>query len=54
MKIIIFGIGAMGSVYAGLFADAGHDVVGIDPWPIISRRLMTKACVLAVPAVIVC
>lgn len=32
MKIVIFGIGAMGSVYAGLFADAGHDVVGIDPW----------------------
>ena len=33
MKIAIFGIGAMGSVYAGLFADKGHDVVGIDPWP---------------------
>ena len=33
MKIAVFGIGAMGSVYAGLFADAGHDVVGIDTWP---------------------
>ena len=33
MKIAIFGIGAMGSVYAGLFTDNGHDVVGIDPWP---------------------
>ena len=32
MKIVIFGIGAMGSVYGGLFADAGHDVIGIDAW----------------------
>ncbi|MEQ8230197.1 MAG: 2-dehydropantoate 2-reductase [Gammaproteobacteria bacterium] len=32
MKIGIVGIGAMGSVYAGLFAAAGHEVWGIDTW----------------------
>ena len=33
MKIAIVGTGAMGSVYAGLFAKAGHDVCAIDVWP---------------------
>ena len=32
MKIAIVGAGAMGSVYAALFADAGHEVWVIDPW----------------------
>ena len=32
MKIAIFGIGAMGSVYAARFAEAGFGVVAIDPW----------------------
>lgn len=32
MKIAIFGIGAMGSVYAGLMAEAGHQVWGVDLW----------------------
>lgn len=32
MKIAILGIGAMGSVYAGLLADAGLDVWGVDTW----------------------
>ena len=32
MKIAIVGCGAMGSVYAGLLADGGHDVWAIDPW----------------------
>ncbi len=32
MKIAIFGVGAMGSVYAALLADAGHEVVAIDVW----------------------
>ncbi|MEQ8663304.1 MAG: 2-dehydropantoate 2-reductase [Gammaproteobacteria bacterium] len=32
MKIGIVGIGAMGSVYAGLLAAAGHEVWGIDTW----------------------
>lgn len=32
MKIAIVGTGAMGSVYAGLFATAGHEVWAIDAW----------------------
>ena len=32
MKIAIFGVGAMGSVYAALLADAGHEVFAIDVW----------------------
>jgi 2-dehydropantoate 2-reductase len=32
MKIAIVGTGAMGSVYAGLFAKAGHEVWAIDTW----------------------
>ncbi len=32
MKIGIIGAGAMGSVYAGLMADAGHDVWMFDAW----------------------
>ena len=32
MKIAIIGAGAMGSVYAGLLADAGNDVWAIDLW----------------------
>jgi 2-dehydropantoate 2-reductase len=33
VKIAIVGCGAMGSVYAGLFAAAGHEVWAIDAWP---------------------
>ena len=32
MKVAIVGCGAMGSVYAGLFAAAGHEVWAIDRW----------------------
>jgi 2-dehydropantoate 2-reductase len=32
MRIAIIGAGAMGSVYAALFAEAGHEVVVVDPW----------------------
>lgn len=32
MKIAIFGVGAMGSVYAALLADAGHEVIAVDVW----------------------
>jgi 2-dehydropantoate 2-reductase len=32
MKIAVVGAGAMGSVYATLFAEAGHDVWAIDQW----------------------
>lgn len=32
-KVIIVGMGAMGSVYAGLMQDAGHEVHGVCKWP---------------------
>ena len=32
MKIAVMGTGAMGSVYAGLFASAGNEVWAIDVW----------------------
>jgi 2-dehydropantoate 2-reductase len=32
VKIAIFGVGAMGSVYAGLMAEAGHDIWAVDVW----------------------
>jgi len=32
MKIAIVGVGAMGSIYAALLADAGHEVWAIDTW----------------------
>ena len=32
MKIAIVGTGAMGSVYAGMFSRAGHEVWAIDVW----------------------
>ena len=32
MKIAVVGTGAMGSVYAGLLASAGHEVWAIDTW----------------------
>jgi len=32
VKIAIVGCGAMGSVYAGLFAAAGHEVWAVDAW----------------------
>jgi 2-dehydropantoate 2-reductase len=31
-RIAVVGCGAMGSVYAGLLADAGHEVWAVDPW----------------------
>ena len=32
MKIAIFGVGAMGSIYAGLLAEAGHEIWAVDIW----------------------
>lgn len=32
MKIVVIGAGAMGSLYGGLLADAGEDVVLVDIW----------------------
>ena len=34
MKIAVVGTGAMGSVYAGLLADAGNEVWAIDTWEV--------------------
>ena len=32
MKIAIIGVGAMGSIYAGMLSEAGHEVWAIDSW----------------------
>ena len=32
MRIAIVGVGAMGSVYAGLLGSSGNEVWAIDPW----------------------
>ena len=32
MKIAVVGVGAMGSIYAALLADAGHEVWAVDTW----------------------
>ncbi len=32
MKIVVMGVGAMGSIYAALLADAGHEVWAVDMW----------------------
>ena len=32
MKIAIIGVGAMGSIYAGMLSEAGHEVWALDPW----------------------
>ncbi|MEQ8651935.1 MAG: 2-dehydropantoate 2-reductase [Kiloniellales bacterium] len=32
MKIAILGVGAMGSIYAALLAEAGHEVWAVDTW----------------------
>jgi 2-dehydropantoate 2-reductase len=42
MKIAIVGTGAMGSVYAALFASAGHEVWAIDRWQEHVKAIRTK------------
>lgn len=43
MKIAIIGVGAMGSIYAGLLADKGkHDVWAIDTWKDHVEAIKTK------------
>jgi len=32
MKVAIIGLGAMGSIYAALFATSGFEVIAYDPW----------------------
>ena len=42
MKIAVVGTGAMGSVYAGLLAAAGHEVWAIDTWREHVETIRTK------------
>ena len=43
MKIAIIGVGAMGSIYAGLLADKGkHDVWAVDTWKAHVEAIKTK------------
>lgn len=42
MKIAVVGCGAMGSVYAALLADAGHEVWAIDSWKDHVDAIRTK------------
>jgi 2-dehydropantoate 2-reductase len=42
MKVAIVGTGAMGSVYAGLLAAAGHEVWAIDAWRDHVEAMRTK------------
>lgn len=35
MKILVFGMGALGTVYAGLLKQSGHEVYGIDREPVV-------------------
>lgn len=41
-KVAIVGCGAMGSVYAGLMAHAGHEVYGITLWPDHAAAIQEK------------
>ncbi len=41
-KIAIVGCGAMGSVYAALMVDAGHEVHGVTLWPDHAEAMATK------------
>src|SRR5713226_9318456 len=41
-KIAVVGCGAMGSVYAALMADAGHEVHAVTLWPDHAEAMATK------------
>ncbi|NYT85376.1 ketopantoate reductase family protein [Pollutimonas harenae] len=41
-KVAIVGCGAMGSVYAGLMAHAGHEVYGVTLWPDHAAAIQQK------------
>ena len=50
MKIAIIGVGAMGSVYAALLAEAGHDVWAQSiPGRRMSRRSTRMGCASKAP-----
>jgi 2-dehydropantoate 2-reductase len=42
MKIAVVGAGAMGSVYAGILADAGNEVWAVDVWPEHVEAMRTR------------
>ena len=42
MKIAVVGVGAMGSVYAGLLASGGHEVWAVDVKDWVSPYLLAK------------
>lgn len=46
MKIAVVGLGAMGSVYATLFLEAGHEVWGIDDWKEHIEAIKSKGLTL--------
>ena len=41
-KVAIVGCGAMGSVYAALMADAGHEVHAVTLWPDHAEAMRTQ------------
>ena len=43
-KVAIVGCGAMGSVYAALMVDAGHDVHAVTLWPDHAEAMRRTAC----------
>lgn len=42
MKVVIVGVGAMGSLYAAMFSQAGHDVWVSDPWQEHTQAIQRK------------
>lgn len=42
MKVAVIGAGAMGSIYAALLADAGHEVWAVDTWAAHVDAINTK------------
>ena len=46
MKIAIIGTGAMGSVYAGVLAEAGHEIWAIDSWAEHIEQIKSKGLTL--------
>ena len=50
-KIAVVGCGAMGSVYAALMVDAGHEVHAVTLWP-DQAEATPRGCVAKAPAAI--
>ena len=49
MKIAIIGTGAMGSVYAGVLAEAGHEIWAIDSWADHIEQIKSNGLTLKEP-----